>query len=99
MIWEMIKLKEPNIVKEYQSPDLDGNTLLIQIHGRLNRTSDSKRLSRNLIKAFQKKDQSVLAENSQELNSQIRRRNPPPLPDHERQYLRRDRRKCYNVKI
>ena len=102
MLWNMLKLKEPDIVREYQAPELDGNTLEIQVHGRLNRTADSHKLSSMLIKAFQKKEQSpnsVLLENSQQLNNQIFRRAAPPLPDHERRYLRRDRRGSYNVKI
>jgi hypothetical protein len=55
-----------------------------------------------LIKAFQKKEQppnAVLRENSRQLNNLIHRRAPPPLPDHEREYLRRDRRGSYKVKI
>jgi hypothetical protein len=48
----MIKLKEPDIVREFQAPELDGNVLEIQIHGRRNRTADSNKLTRMLIKAF-----------------------------------------------
>ena len=58
MLFEMLRLKEPDIVREFQAPELDGNVLEIQIHGRLNKTAEGHRLSSMLIKSFQKKEQS-----------------------------------------
>ena len=52
MLFEMLRLKEPDIAREFQAPELDGNVLEIQIHGRLNKTVDGHNLTSMLIKAF-----------------------------------------------
>ncbi len=85
MLWEMVKLKDLDIPREYQSRELDGDVLEIQIHGRVTDSRDCTKLNRNLVKAFQKKqstENEALIENSRNLRSWMRFTRLQKIPDH-----------------